>query len=38
VAPAPPAPAPVQVGHYETRLVKAPNGETYEERVWVQER
>jgi len=42
-APAPaPAPAPVapppQRGHYETRLVTAPNGETYEERVWVQGR
>lgn len=26
---------PVQRGHYETRIVRAPNGETYEERVWV---
>ncbi len=32
-----PAPAP-QRGHYETRVVHAPNGETYEERVWVPDR
>ena len=43
-APAPPPPpAPVyqpqpQRGHYETRLITAPNGETYEERVWVPDR
>lgn len=36
-APAQP-PAPVQRGHYETRLVTAPSGETYEERVWVPSR
>ncbi|MDQ1256300.1 MAG: hypothetical protein QG656_896 [Candidatus Hydrogenedentes bacterium] len=36
-APAPVATGvrPVQSGHYETRLVRAPSGETYEERVWV---
>jgi osmotically inducible lipoprotein OsmB len=37
-APAPAAtasPAPVVYGHYETRIVRAPSGETYEERVWV---
>lgn len=28
----------VQRGHYETRLVTRPNGETYEERVWVPDR
>lgn len=28
----------VQTGHYETRIVKSPNGETYEERVWVPDR
>lgn len=37
-----PAPAqtysqPVQ-GHYETRIVEAPNGEKYEERVWIPDR
>ncbi len=43
VAP-PPAPAPVvstpppQRGHYESRVVHAANGETYEERVWVPDR
>ena len=26
---------PVPSGHYETRVVRAPSGETYEERVWV---
>ncbi len=25
-------------GHYETRIVKSPGGETYEERVWVPHR
>jgi uncharacterized protein YcfJ len=25
-------------GHYETRLVRTPSGETYEERVWVPAR
>lgn len=25
-------------GHYETRLVRTPSGETYEERVWVYDR
>lgn len=29
---------PVQRGHYETRIVRTPSGETYEERVWVPER
>jgi len=29
---------PVERGHYETRLVRTPSGETYEERVWVPER
>lgn len=32
------APAPVQParrGHYENRIVESPNGEYYEERVWV---
>lgn len=39
-----PAPAPVvsapppQRGHYETRVVRSANGETYEERVWVPDR
>lgn len=28
----------VQTGHYETRIVRQPNGETYEERVWVPDR
>ena len=31
-------PEPVQRGHYETRIVTRPNGETYEERVWVPDR
>ena len=31
----PPAATQAERGHYETRLVKSPNGETYEERVWV---
>jgi len=36
-----PAPQPqpqgrVQRGHYETRIVETPSGETYEERVWVR--
>ena len=26
---------PAQRGHYETRIVTTPSGETYEERVWV---
>ncbi len=29
---------PVVSGHYETRLVRTPSGETYEERVWVPHR
>ena len=41
-APPPPQPAPsstvVESGHYETRLVRTPSGETYEERVWVPDR
>lgn len=46
VAP-PPAPPParhfsnsyrVEPGHYETRLVRAPSGEYYEERIWVPHR
>ncbi len=28
---------PVERGHYVTRIVKTPSGETYEERVWVPE-
>lgn len=37
--PPPPAAAPApQRGHYETRLVRSPSGETYEERVWVPDR
>ncbi len=28
----------VQQGHYETRVVHAANGETYEERVWIPHR
>lgn len=28
----------VEYGHYETRIVRTPSGETYEEKVWVQER
>ncbi len=34
----PPPPPPAQRGYYETRIVTAPNGETYEERVWVPTR
>ena len=30
----PPPPPPVR-GHYETRIVRSPTGERYEERVWV---
>lgn len=30
-----PARLPSQGGHYETRVVTAPSGEKYEERVWV---
>ncbi|MGI6458579.1 MAG: glycine zipper domain-containing protein [Candidatus Hydrogenedentales bacterium] len=30
--------APVASGHYETRIVRTPSGETYEERVWVYDR
>jgi len=26
---------PVERGHYETRIITTPSGETYEERVWV---
>ncbi len=40
-APPPPAPAPapaVSSGHWETRTVTTASGETYEERVWVQDR
>lgn len=34
-----PAPAPTaERGHYENRVVKKANGETYEERVWVPDR
>lgn len=33
-----PAAPPAQRGYYETRIVTAPNGETYEERVWVPTR
>jgi uncharacterized protein YcfJ len=29
---------PPAAGHYETRLVRTPSGETYEERVWVYDR
>ena len=29
---------PTRSGHYETRLVRTPSGETYEERVWVYDR
>lgn len=38
--PPPPVPAPTRVerGRYETRIVTAPNGQTYEERVWIPER
>ncbi len=28
----------VEDGHYETRLVRSPSGEYYEERVWVPDR
>lgn len=28
----------VEYGHYETRVVRTPSGETYEERIWVPER
>jgi len=28
----------VEYGHYETRIVRTPSGETYEERVWIPER
>ncbi len=49
VAPPPPPPARpapshfstsyrVEEGHYEIRLVRAPSGEYYEERVWVPNR
>jgi len=39
-APAPPPPRPGYKveGHYETRVVTAPSGERYEERVWVPHR
>ncbi len=30
--------SPTRRGHYETRIVRGPNGETYEERVWVPDR
>ncbi len=29
---------PPASGHYETRLVRSPSGQTYEERVWVYDR
>ena len=35
--PPPPAPTTTQHGHYETRVVRTPGGETYEERVWVRD-
>ena len=35
--PAQPAPEPAVRGHYETRIVRGPNGETYEERVFVRD-
>jgi uncharacterized protein YcfJ len=47
VAPPPPPASPprhfsksyrVEDGHWETRLVRAPSGEYYEERVWVPRR
>ena len=31
-------PTPVQRGHWETQTVRTQAGETYEQRVWVQER
>jgi len=31
-------PPRVQQGHYETRIVTTPSGESYEERVWVPAR
>ncbi len=37
-APAVRATRTVQRGHYETRVVTSPSGETYEERVWVHDR
>lgn len=37
-APVPVAPSPAVQGHYETRIVQTPNGERYEERVWVPHR
>lgn len=27
-----------QAGHYETRIVRTPSGESYEERVWVPDK
>lgn len=33
--PAPQSRERVVTGHYETRIVRTPSGETYEERVWV---
>lgn len=30
-----PPPSRTQNGHYDTRIVRTPSGETYEERVWV---
>ena len=30
-----PASQPASTGRYETRIVRTPSGETYEERVWV---
>lgn len=34
---APAASSPTVHGHYETRIVRGPNGETYEERVFVRD-
>ncbi len=41
--PPPPPPPPqrierVETGHYETRIIRRPTYETYEERVWVPDR
>lgn len=33
-----PPPSRVERGRYETRIVTAPNGQTYEERIWIPER
>lgn len=34
-APVSPAPASARAGHYETRVVRGPGGERYEERIFV---